>query len=197
MSDTLSQAALDTLFREARTFNYFLDRPVDPALLAEAATLAEFGPTEANTLPGRFLFVTSPEAKAKLGPAMSEGNRAKTLAAPANVVVAADVAFYEHLPLTFPHVDARAWYVDAEPAAKLATAAKSTMLQAAYLILALRSLGLDAGPMGGFDAAAVDAAFFAGTTWRTQLVVNVGYGDRARLRPRNPRLALDQFTRFV
>lgn len=197
MPTPLSLAALDTLFREARTFNYFLDRPVDPALLKEAATLAEFGPTEANTLPGRFLFVTSAEAKAKLGPAMSEGNRAKTLAAPVNVVVAADVAFYEHLPRTFPHVDARAWFVDRDDQGKLAAAHKSTMLQAAYLIVALRGLGLDVGPMGGFDATAVDAAFFAGTSWRTQLVMNVGYGDRAKLHPRNPRLALDTFTRFV
>lgn len=197
MPTPLTHAALDTLFREARSFNSFLDRPVDPDLLREAAALAEFGPTEANTLPGRFLFVTSPEGKAKLAPAMNEGNRTKALAAPVNVVVAADVAFYEQLPRTFPHVDARAWYVDRDDAAKRATAHKSTMLQTAYLILALRSLGLDVGPMGGFDAAAVDAAFFAGTTWTTQLVMNVGYGDRAKLHPRNPRLPLDGFTRFV
>ena len=193
----LDALALDTLFRQARTFNYFQDRPVSEALLAEIAELAELGPTEANSLPGRFLFVTTKDGKEKLAQHLAEGNRAKTLAAPAAVVVAYDKEFYEHLPKTFPQVDARSWYAGRDEAGKRWPAERSTALQAGYLILAARAHGLDVGPMGGFDAAGVDAAFFEGTTWRSYVVMNIGYGDRSKLHPRNPRLARDEFVRFA
>jgi 3-hydroxypropanoate dehydrogenase len=193
----LDAAGLDALFREGRTFNAFQDRAVARETLQEAARLAQFGPTEANSLPGRFLFVTSPEAKAKLVPLLAEGNRAKTEAAPAVVVAAYDIEFYEKLPKTFPQVDARSWYVGRDEAGKRWVAERSSALQTGYLIMALRALGLDVGPMGGFDAGGVDAAFFAGSTWRSYLVMNIGYGDRAKLYPRNPRLADDEFTRFA
>ena len=193
----LDTAALDRLFSEGRTFNAFTSTPVPDSLLLEAARLAEFGPTEANTLPGRFVFVNSPEARAKLVPAMAEGNRAKTQAAPSVVIVAYDMDFYEKLPKTFPQVDARSWYAHRDEAGKRRVAERSTALQTGYLILALRALGLDVGPMGGFDPAAVDAAFFAGTSWKSDLVMNVGYGDREKLYPRNPRLAGDEFVKIV
>eukprot|EP01037_Dinobryon_pediforme_P022419 gene22419-23573_t len=187
----LAASALDQLFNNARTHNAFLDTPVSDSLLLEAARLAELGPTEANTLPGRFVFVRSPEAKAKLAPHMAAGNRDKTVAAPAAVIIAYDAEFYEQLPKTFPHVDARSWYVHRDDAAKRWVAERSTALQIGYLIIALRALGLDAGPMGGFDAAGIDADFFAGTSWKTYLVMNVGYGDASKLFPRSPRLAID------
>ncbi len=193
----LAAAALDQLFVNARTHNAFLDTPVTDSLLLEAARLAELGPTEANTLPGRFVFVRSPEAKAKLAPHMAAGNRDKTVAAPAAVIIAYDAEFYEQLPKTFPHVDARSWYVHRDDATKRWVAERSTALQIGYLIIALRALGLDAGPMGGFDAAGIDAAFFAGTSWKTYLVMNVGYGDASKLFPRSPRLAIDEFTKIL
>ena len=193
----LDDATLAQLFSDARTFNYFLDKPVATETLLEAARLAEFGPTEANTLPGRFLILTSPEAKAKIGPLMSGNNQAKTLAAPAVIVAGYDIEFYEHLPKTFPHVDARSWYVGRDESGKKSSAERSAALQIGYLILALRSLGLDCGPMGGFDAKGVDEAFFAGTSWRSFVVINVGYGDRSKLHPRNPRLDTDEFVKVI
>ncbi|MDR3375482.1 MAG: malonic semialdehyde reductase [Ancalomicrobiaceae bacterium] len=189
--------ALAQLFSGARTFNYFLDKPVATETLLEATRLAEFGPTEANTLPGRFLILTSSEAKAKIGPLMSGNNQAKTLAAPAVIVAAYDAEFYEHLPKTFPQVDARSWYVGRDEPGKKWVAERSAALQIGYLILALRSLGLDCGPMGGFDAKGVDEAFFAGTSWHSFIVINVGYGDRSKLHPRNPRLDTDEFVKVI
>lgn len=193
----LDQADLDLLFREARTHSAFLDRPVPEALLREIADLAELGPTEANSVPGRFLFVTSPEAKERLVPLMSAGNRDKTAKAPATVVVAYAMDFYETLPKTFPHVDARSWYAGASEERLRFSASRSAALQAGYLIMAARARGLDAGPMGGYDAEGIDAAFFAGTAWKTLVVINLGYGDRTKLRPRSPRLAFDEFARIV
>ncbi len=191
----LGDAALDLVFRKARTFNYFLDIPVDDAVILEAVRLAEFGPTAVNSLPGRFLVVRSPDARARLAKHLSEGNRAKTIAAPLTVVAAYDTSFPQTLLRTFPQAPAaQDWF--AGPAAETA-AAKNGTLQTAYFILAARSLGLDAGPMGGFDAAGVDGEFFAGTTWRSNLVINLGYGDRARLHPRNPRFEPEEITRFV
>ncbi|BBE72890.1 malonic semialdehyde reductase [Oharaeibacter diazotrophicus] len=193
----LDDAGLDLLFREGRTFSGFTAAPVSDDTLRTLATLAELGPTEANSLPGRFVFVKSAEAKAKLVPLMSEGNRAKTEKAPVNVIVAYDLDFFENLPKTFPQVDARAWYAGAPDERLAFSASRSTALQAGYLITAARALGLDVGPMGGYDAAAIDAAFFAGTRWRTLMVMNLGYGDRAALYPRNPRLDFDEFARIV
>jgi 3-hydroxypropanoate dehydrogenase len=197
MTAPISSAALEQLFINGRTHNHFLDKPVSDETLHEIARLAEFGPTEANTLPGRFVFVKSAEAKAKLGPCLSEGNRAKSLAAPATVICAYDVEFYEHLPKTFPHADARSWYVGRDEAGKSFVAQRSAALQIGYLMIAARSLGLDVGPMAGFDPAAVDAAFLAGTTWKSYVLINLGYGDAEKLHPRNPRLAPDDYVKIV
>ncbi|WP_075216867.1 malonic semialdehyde reductase [Mongoliimonas terrestris] len=191
----LDDAGLDLIFREARTFNAFTDTPVADETLTEAVRLAELGPTGVNAVPGRFLFLRSPEAKARLLPALSEGNKEKTAKAPVTVIVAHDIAFTETLATTFPHAPgAKDWF---QGQAAVDYAAYNATLQAAYLIVALRALGLDTGPMGGFDKGAVDAAFFEGTTWRSNLLVNVGYGDRSALRPRGPRLGVEAITRFL
>jgi 3-hydroxypropanoate dehydrogenase len=196
MTTPVADDALDQLFRQARTHSRFLDRPVPDALLRQAWDLARMGPTAANTQPARVVFVRSPEAKALLKPALAPGNADKTMAAPVTAIVASDLEFYEHLPRLFPHVDARAWYVGNE-ALIAETAARNSSLQGAYLILALRSLGLDCGPMSGFDAAKVNAAFFAGTAVRANFLINIGYGDPAALHPRNPRLDFDEACRIA
>lgn len=192
----LDAAALDQLFREGRTFNHFEDRPVSDDLLLEAVRLAHLGPTAVNSVPGRFVFVKSQEAKEKLAPHLSEGNRAKTLAAPVTAIVAFDLAFPDTLIRTFPHAPgAKDWF--GSPAAIEGSARKNADIQAGYFILAARALGLDAGPMGGFKPDGVDAAFFAGTTWRSSLLINLGYGDRARLHPRNPKLDIGEIARIL
>jgi 3-hydroxypropanoate dehydrogenase len=197
MTTQLSDAALDQLFRQARTYNAWTDRPVDDALLHQLYDLLKFGPTSANTSPMRLVFVKSPEAKAKLSPFLSEANRAKTMEAPVTAIVAADHEFYEHLPRLFPHADARSWFVGSQSMIDQ-TAFRNSTLQGAYLILAARALGLDTGPMSGFDNAGVDAAFFAGTPVKSNFLVNLGYGDGSRnLFPRSPRLDFDQAARFA
>ncbi|HXT05974.1 MAG TPA: malonic semialdehyde reductase [Roseiarcus sp.] len=193
---SVDAAALAQLFTEARTHNEFSDRPVSDALLQKAVDLAKMGPTSANQSPMRIVFVKSAEAKAKLLPAMSEGNRAKTGAAPVTAIVAFDEKFYEHLPFLFPHADAKSWFSGNEAFAKRAAFQNGT-LQAAYLILALRAVGLDTGPMTGFDNASVDAAFFAGTDVKSNVIINIGYGDVAKLFPRSPRFAFDQIAKIV
>lgn len=193
---TLSDSALDQLFLTARTHNAWQDKPVDDALLHRLIDLAKFGPTSANSSPARFVFVKSPEAKARLKPALSEGNLAKTLAAPVTVIVGMDMAFYDHLPRLFPHADARSWFAGNDALIQ-ATAFRNSSLQGAYLIMAARALGLDAGPMSGFDNAAVDAAFFAGTTVKSNFLVNLGYGDPAGLHPRGPRFDFDDIARIA
>lgn len=193
---TLSDSALDQLFLTARTHNAWQNKPVDDALLHRLIDLAKFGPTSANSSPARFVFVKSPEAKARLKPALSEGNLAKTLAAPVTVIVGMDMAFYDHLPRLFPHADARSWFAGNDALIQ-ATAFRNSSLQGAYLIMAARALGLDAGPMSGFDNAAVDAAFFAGTTVKSNFLVNLGYGDPAGLHPRGPRFDFDDIARIA
>lgn len=193
---TLSDSALDQLFLTARTHNAWQDKPVDDALLHRLIDLAKFGPTSANSSPARFVFVKSPEAKARLKPALSEGNLAKTLAAPVTVIVGMDMTFYDHLPRLFPHADARSWFAGNDALIQ-ATAFRNSSLQGAYLIMAARALGLDAGPMSGFDNAAVDAAFFAGTTVKSNFLVNLGYGDPAGLHPRGPRFDFDDIARIA
>ncbi|KGS73966.1 nitroreductase family protein [Burkholderia pseudomallei MSHR5596] len=141
------------------------------------------------------MFVKSPEAKAKLKPALSEGNLAKTMAAPVTVIVGMDMAFHDHLPKLFPHADARSWFAGNDALIE-ATAFRNASLQGAYLIVAARALGLDAGPMSGFDQAAVDAAFFAGTSIKSNFLVNLGYGDAAGLFPRSPRFSFDEIARI-
>jgi len=188
---TLSADALDTLFRTARTQNSWQDRPVPEAKLRELYDLLKMGPTSANASPARFVFVQSTEAKAKLEPALSAGNKVKTMTAPVTVIVAYDPKFYDKLPQLFPHADARSWFAGNEALAE-ATAFRNGSLQGAYLILAARAVGLDAGPMSGFDAAQVDAAFLAGTGFKTNFLVNLGYGDPSGVKERLPRLSFEE-----
>ena len=196
MHSPLPAAALDQLFRTARTHNE-IGGEVGDELLHQLYDLLKWGPTTANTCPARFVFVKSAEAKAKLGPALDEGNYRKTMAAPVTVIVAYDMAFFEKLPYLFPHTDAKGWF-DGKSEADLRTIClRNGSLQGAYLLLAARSLGLDCGPMSGFDNARVDEAFFAGTTWKSNFLVNLGYGDVAKLFPRSPRLAFDEAARIV
>ncbi len=192
----LSDDALDQLFREAHTHSAWLPKPVDDALLRQLFSLAIMGPTSANSSPGRFVFVRSAEAKAQLKPALSAGNVDKTMAAPVTVIVGMDMAFYDHLPKLFPHTDARSWYAGNDDAIR-ATAQRNSSLQGAYFIIAARALGLDAGPMSGFDAAKVDEAFFAGTTIKSNFLINLGYGDHSKLHARNPRLSFDEAARIA
>jgi 3-hydroxypropanoate dehydrogenase len=197
MSEMLSEAALDQLFRTARTYNAWLPKEVTDAQLHQLYELAKFGPTSANSSPMRVVFVKSKEAKEKLAPFLSEGNRAKSMAAPVTAIVATDYAFYEKLPQLFPHADARSWFVGNQPLIDT-TAFRNGSLQGAYVIAAARALGLDCGPMSGFDVAGVDAAFFAGTTLKANFLINIGYGDASRdLFPRSPRLSFDEACKIV
>ncbi|HGK7305633.1 MULTISPECIES: malonic semialdehyde reductase [Stenotrophomonas] len=196
MSHALDAAALDQLFRTARTQNDFLDTPVEDAQLHALYELLKWGPTAANGSPARFVFVKSAEAKAKLAPALSEGNHDKTLAAPVTVIVGFDQDFHEKLPYLFPHTDAKAWF-DGPREGRHEGAFRNGSLQGAYLILAARALGLDAGPMSGFDNAKVDEAFFAGTHIKSNFLVNLGYGDPSGLFPRLPRLSFDEAARIA
>jgi 3-hydroxypropanoate dehydrogenase len=194
-STALGAAALDQLFLEARTYNAFRPEPLDPALLRRVYELARMGPTTANAQPMRLVFVISPEAKARLEPALSAGNRAKTMAAPATAIVAYDSRFWDELPRLFHDPGARSWFAGKPDSDR--TALRNGSLQGAYFILAARALGLDCGPMSGFDNAKVDAAFFADGRWRSNFLINLGQGDPAGLFPRNPRLAFDEACRIL
>lgn len=197
MSSELPAAALDQLFRSARTYNAFLPRAVEDEQLRAIYELAKMAPTSANCSPARIVFVKSATAKQQLAPALSEGNRAKTLAAPVTAIVGSDHAFHEHLPRLFPHADARSWFAGNQPLTDI-TAFRNATLQGAYLIMAARALGLDCGPMSGFDNAAVDAVFFAGTQVKSNFLINIGYGDASRdLFPRSPRFAFDEVCRIA
>lgn len=195
MASTLTDTALDQLFRSARSYNAFSGE-IDDATLHRLYDLLKWGPTAANACPARFVFLRSPEAKARLAPALDAGNRDKTLAAPVTVIVAYDMAFYDKLPMLFPHVDARAWFVGKPEAALETVALRNGSLQGAYLMLAARSLGLDTGPMSGFDNAKLDEAFFADTSIRSNFLVNLGQGDPASIFPRSPRLGFDEACRI-
>lgn len=187
----LPDTALNQLFTDARTRNAWSDRPVSDALLRKLYDLTKFGPTAVNATPARFVFITSPEAKARLSPLMSEANRAKTLQAPVNVIIAQDLAFADTLPVLFPHAPgAKDWFAD--PVAARETAFRNASLQGGYFLLAARALGLDVGPMSGFDAAGVKAEFFAGTTVEPNFIVNLGYGTDENLFPRSPRLSFEE-----
>jgi 3-hydroxypropanoate dehydrogenase len=180
------------LFTEARTAIGYKPDPVPDTLLHELYELMKWAPTSANSSPARIAFVRTPEGKARLEACMNPGsNRQKVREAPVTAVVGMDMAFYERLPQLFPHADARAWFVG-KPAHIEATAFRNSSLQGGYLMLAARALGLDCGPMSGFDAAAMDAAFWAGTPVRTNFVCALGYGDASRLFARGPRLAFDE-----
>ena len=195
MTDPLSDAGCDLLFRNARTYNAF-SGTIDDATLLRLYDLLKFGPTAANACPARFVFVRSAEGKALLEPALDEGNRAKTLAAPVTVIVGYDLDFHRKLPVLFPHTDARSWF-EGPREDRFVPAFRNGSLQAAYLILAARALGLDAGPMSGFDNAKVDAAFFAGTQVRSNILVNLGKGDVGSIFPRSPRLPFAEACRIV
>ena len=192
----LAADALAQLFTEARTHNGFIDKPVPEELLRRAVDIAKFAPTSANQSPLRIVFARSKEAKQRLAPTLSPGNLEKTLAAPVVAITGYDVKFYEHLPFLFPHADAKSWFSgNAEFAAH--SAFQNGTLQVAYLILALRAVGLDTGPMTGFDNAKVDAEFFAGTDIKSNVLINIGYGDAEKLFPRSPRFAFDQIAKFA
>ncbi len=192
---TLDDRALDQLFREARTHNKWQDRKVPDSKLEELYNLLKFAPTSANSSPARFVFVRTAEGKAKLKQALSPGNIEKTMTAPVTAIVAYDTAFYDKLAFLFPHADAKSWFAG-NPAFAETTAFRNGTLQAAYLILAARAVGLDTGPMSGFDNARVDELFLAGTGWKSNLLVNLGYGDPAGLFPRSPRLSFDEACRL-
>lgn len=187
----LNDAALDQLFRTARTHNAWLDKPVSDEQLHALYELMKWGPTSANSSPARIVFIKSKEAKEKLSLAISDNNREKTLSAPVTAILAMDYAFYEKLPQLFPHADAKSWFVGNQALID-ATAFRNSSLQGAYLMLAARSLGLDCGPMSGFDNAKIDELFFAGTTIKSNFLINLGYGDAAALFPRSPRLSFDE-----
>ena len=193
----LEALALDILFREARTHNKFTDEPVSDDTLREVYDILKWGPTSANTSPARFLFLRTREAKERLAPALSSGNLDKTMAAPVTVIVAYDPKFYEHLPRLFPHnLDARSWFTSNEALAAT-TAFRNGTLQGAYLIMAARAVGLDTGPMSGFDNDMVDEVFLRGYGWRSNFLVNLGHGDPAGVFPRSPRLDFDDACRLL
>ena len=192
----LSDAALSQLFTEARTRNGWTDRPVPEALLRRLYELTKFGPTALNMTPARFLFVTSPEAKARLVPLMAEGNRAKTAQAPVTVIIGQDIDFHDHLPTLFPHAPgARDWF--AEEAGRREAAFRNSSLQGGYFLIAARALGLDVGPMSGFDPAAVKAQFFPEGNVEPNFIVNLGYGSDENLFPRSPRLSFDEAAKIL
>lgn len=201
MMETIDQKrvdgeALDALFREARTHSTWLPRPVPRDLLREVYDLAKMGPTSANSSPARFVFLTTKEAKERLTPALMPGNVEKTHSAPVTVIVAQDMEFYEKLPRLFPQADARSWFAG-NPGLIADTAARNSSLQGAYLILAARALGLDCGPMSGFDAEKVNAEFFPDGKWRANFLINLGFGDPEKLHPRAPRLDFDEGGRVL
>lgn len=191
MSEALSPTALETLFTGARTHNGWRDTAVSDETLHEIYALMKWGPTSANCSPARIVFIRTPEGKEKLRPALSSGNLQKTLTAPVTAIVAWDSEFYERLPALFPHGDARSWFTSS-PALAEETAFRNSSLQAAYLIVACRALGLDTGPLSGFDRQKVDEAFFTGTPLKSNLLVNIGYGDPQALYGRLPRLTFEE-----
>src|SRR5437868_15455047 len=191
MSKVLSDEGLDLIFRAARTHNVWLEKPVDDALLRQVYDLAKMGATSANMCPLRIVFVKSKEAKEKLKPALDAGNVDKTMRAPVTAILSMDIHFYEKLPKLFPHADARAWFKDLPENVLETIALRNASLQGAYFLLAARALGLDCGPMSGFNNAKVDETFFAGTTVKSNFLCNLGHGDASKLHPRSPRLGFD------
>jgi 3-hydroxypropanoate dehydrogenase len=197
MTRTVSDDALNLLFREARTHTHWRDEPADDALLRQAYDLAKLGPTSANMCPLRIVFVKSKEAKEKLKPCLDPGNVEKTMRAPVTAIIGMDIHFYEKLPKLYPHADAKAWFKDLPENVLEYIALRNSSLQGAYFILTARALGLDCGPMSGFNNQMVDAAFFAGTTVKSNFLCNLGHGDPAKLHPRNPRLTFDEACKVV
>jgi 3-hydroxypropanoate dehydrogenase len=193
----LNDESLNLIFREARTHSDWVDKPVSDALLVQVYDLARMGPTSANMCPIRIVFVKSKAAKEKLKPALSPPNVDKSMKAPVTAIIAMDIRFYEKLPKLSPHVDAKAWFKDLPENVLESIALRNSSLEGAYFMLAARSLGLDCGPMSGFDNAKVDAAFFAGTTVKSNFLCNLGHGDAGKLHPRAPRLSFDEACQIV
>jgi 3-hydroxypropanoate dehydrogenase len=186
----------EQLFDDARTQNGYLDTPVTEATLRQLYNMMKWGPTSANCSPARFAFVQSAEAKAKLMAAMPPPNAEKVRQAPVTAIIGMDMAFFDKLPQLFPHADAKAWFVGNQPMID-ATAFRNSSLQGGYFIVAARALGLGCGPMSGFDAGKVDAAFWAGTSVKTNFVCTLGHGDAAKVFPRSPRLTFEEACRFA
>jgi len=184
------------IFDEARSNSAWLDRPVPRDLLRRVYDLAKMGPTSANCCPMRVAFVTTPEAKERLKPCLNEGNMEKTIKAPATAIIAYDTLFYDLLPTLFPARDMRTGYASNAELAR-ATAFRNGSLQGAYVIIAARALGLDCGPMSGFNNAKVDAEFFPDGRWKSNFLCNLGYGDHAKLNPRNPRPSFEDACRVI
>jgi 3-hydroxypropanoate dehydrogenase len=197
MSEPLSDSALDQLFRTARTYNGYLDKPVSEAQLHAIWDLVKFGPTSANALPARIVWCVSDEAKQKLAALSMPANGEKILSAPVTAIIGMDTEFFEHLPELFPHADARSWFVGNDALAH-ATAFRNSSLQGGYFILAARALGLDTGPMSGFNNDAVDQAFFADQpTVKSNFITTLGYGDPASIFERSPRPGFERFNSIV
>jgi len=196
MKAALEQASIEQLFTAARTHNGWLDKSLTKEQMDELYRLTSLGPTSANCSPARFVFVTSAEGKARLAPTLSKGNLEKTMTAPLTVIVAYDQKFYDQLPTLFPHGDAKSWFTSSEALAQ-ETAMRNSSMQAAYLIFAARAMGLDTGPMSGFDIEALNSEFFAGTDWSANLIINIGYGDDSKLYERLPRLPAEEACLYV
>lgn len=197
MTDRIvADETLDIIFRDARTRNGWEERSVSNALMQAVYDLTKWGPTSANCSPARFVFVSSDEAKARLKPLLMDGNVEKTMTAPCCVIIGHDLDFHEKLPELFPHTDAKAWFDGNAPLIE-ETAFRNGTLQAAYFMIAARSLGLDCGPMSGFDQDGVNKEFFAGTNYKANMLCNIGYGTDKDLFPRSPRLDFDQACQIV
>ena len=192
----LDNAALATLFTEARTHNGWQNKPVSDALCQQIFDLAKWGATSANCSPARIVFVKSAEEKEKLVACMAPGNQEKTRLAPVTAIIGMDMEFFEKLPKLFPHADAKSWFVGNQALIDT-TALRNSSLQGAYVMLAARALDLDCGPMSGFDGDKINAAFFAGSTVKVNFVCSIGYGDAAKLYPRSPRLAFDEACNII
>jgi 3-hydroxypropanoate dehydrogenase len=192
----LNQESLNALFNDARTHYHWQEKPVAETLLRQVYDLTKMAPTSANCQPLRVVFITSAEAKARLKPHLDAGNVDKTISAPVTAILGMDMAFYDQLPKLFPHADARSWF--AGNAQKIAdTAFRNSSMQAGYFLLAARSVGLDVGPMSGFNNAGLDAEFFAGTAVKSNLLCNLGYGDASKLFPRSPRPDFAEFCKIL
>ncbi len=197
MAGPIATDCLNQIFLEARTHNKWQDKPVPDDLLRELVGIMKMGPTSANQSPARVVFVKSPEAKKRLAPHLSEGNRAKTMSAPVCAILGYDLKFYDHLPKLFPHTDAKSWF-DGKPADKIETSAfRNGTLQGGYFIIAARALGLDTGPMSGFDNEAVDREFFAGTSVKSNFLCNLGYGDPEGIFSRSPRFSFEEMAKII
>jgi 3-hydroxypropanoate dehydrogenase len=197
MTEAISQACMDQIFLQARTHNKWQDKPVGDELLRQLVDVMKMGPTSANQSPARIVFVRNPEGKKRLEPHLSEGNRAKTMSAPVCAIIGYDMKFYDHFPKLFPHTNAKSWF-EGKPETFIETSAfRNGTLQGAYFIIAARALGLDTGPMSGFDNAGVDREFFAGTSVKSNFLCSLGFGDLAGVFPRSPRFSFKEIASMV